>query len=134
MKKMFLIFMLTIAIAACTKQSNLIPIKNVSELQEAVQSATAGDELVLADGVYKDVQLKIVAKGTAEQPVIIRAEHPGKVSFEGLSNIKLGGTHITIKDIQFKNGHTPENAVSLCKVDDGHIANHCRVTGCVIEK
>ena len=133
MKKLTLFITLALMLAGCTTSGNHINVHNTDELVQAVESIEPGDQLLLADGVYKDVQLKISVSGTAENPVMIRAENAGKVSFEGLSNLKLGGTYITIKDIQFKNGHTPDNAVIQFKIDDQHIASHCRITNCVIE-
>jgi len=108
-------------------------VKTNTELYNAIAAAEPGEEIVLTNGVWKDVAINFAAKGTAEQPIMLRAETAGKVAIEGQSYIKLGGTNITISGIHFKNGYTPERAIISFKLDDENIANHCRVTNCVIE-
>ena len=33
----------------------------------------------MKDGIWKDIQIRFVAKGTKENPIVIKAETPGKV-------------------------------------------------------
>ena len=108
-------------------------VKDFKELQKALDSAKAGDEIVMANGVWKDVEIRFNSIGTAENPITLRAETPGKVSIEGVSDLKFGGKYLTVDGLHFKNGYTPSNAVIDFKVTEERVANHCRITNCVIE-
>ena len=44
-------------------------VSNGEELKTAIANAQAGDEIVLANGVWKDVEIKFSANGTVEKPV-----------------------------------------------------------------
>ena len=52
--------------------------KRLSEVEERMAEAQPGDIIVLADGVYDGERCKLAAKGTADQPIVIRAENMGK--------------------------------------------------------
>lgn len=51
-----------------------------------------GDVVVWKDGTYSSVTVKLTATGTADEPIVIRAETPGRVVFTGASSMSLGGT------------------------------------------
>lgn len=112
---------------------NNIRVSNSEELNTAIQNSKAGDEIVLTNGVWKDVQIKFTGKGTKENPIILRAETDGEVILTGESDLKFGGEFLVVKGLYFKNGYTPSNAVIDFKIDKDQIANHCTVTNCVIE-
>ena len=121
---------------ACEKQAELnsIKVSNINELNEAIKNSKAGDHIVLANGIWKDVQIEFYGKGTKEKPIVLRAETNGKVTIEGASNLKLGGEYLEVNGLYFKNGYTPSNSVIQFKISNDSIANHCRVTNCVIEE
>lgn len=69
------------------------PFKNIDDFLEAVNSADAGDMVILANGTYdvskeKDTKFKD-RKGTATNPIIVRAEEVGKVTLEGSAGYKF---------------------------------------------
>jgi len=110
-----------------------VKVANAEELKTAIQNAVPGTEIVLANGVWKDIQIKFFGKGTKEAPIVLRAETPGKVSIEGLSDLKLGGNYLEVRDLYFKNGYTPSKTVIGFRLDSVTVANHSKVTDCVIE-
>ncbi len=110
-----------------------VVVNDHQELENAIQTARAGDEIVLANGVWQDVKILFYGKGTEDKPIKLRAETPGKVSIEGESCLKIGGEYLVVEGLYFKNGYTPDDAVIEFRIDDERIANHCRVTHCVIE-
>jgi len=118
---------------ACSDFSNQnsLKVNNEEELHEAIANAKPGDEIVLANGVWKDVQIKFTGEGTEDKPIILRAETPGQVSFEGQSDLKFGGSYLVVSGVFFKNGYTPSNAVVEFRLD-GKVANNCRFTNSVI--
>ena len=52
--------------------------RSVSEIEARVAEAQPGDVIALADGVYDGERCKLEARGTADQPIVIRAEHVGR--------------------------------------------------------
>jgi len=74
-----------------------------TQLNNAISNASAGTNIILADGTWNDVQVSINKNGTAENPIIIKAETPGNVFFEGRANISLGGSYIIFEGVIFQN-------------------------------
>lgn len=106
---------------------------NQQQLHDALLTIQPGDSILLSDGQWKDVQLKIFAKGTKEKPVVIAASVPGETIITGKSNLKIGGEHIIINGLYFKDGYAPANGVIEYRIDNNKLANNCIVTNCAIE-
>lgn len=123
-----------IAIANTVKPAKTVKVTTITELQKAIKNSAAGDNIVLENGVWKDVQIKFYGKGTKENPIVLRAETPGKVFIEGVSSLQFGGTYLVAKDLYFRNGYGPSKAVVQFKIDDDSIANNCKFTQCVMEE
>ncbi len=142
--KIAYVFVLFLSITACVtkkvdvKSTNAPVIdgklvKNISEFKVAVETLQPGDEIVLANGVWTDTELKFYGKGTAEKPIILRVQEKGKVFLEGQSNIRIGGAYMHVEGLVFRNGHTPSGAVIAFRKDKEMPCNNCRVTECVID-
>lgn len=127
-----LLFTVTFLFTFCLNAQS-VKVNTETELSDAIQKAVPGTDIIMANGQWKDLQIKFSGKGTKEQPITLRAEEAGKVSLEGHSSLQLGGEYLVVKDLYFKNGYTPLDAVIEYKIDDKNIANHSRVTNCVIE-
>lgn len=93
----------------------------------------AGDTVVLANGVWRDFDLVIQGQGTAESPIQVVAEEPGQVILSGQSSLRLGGNHIIVSGLVFRDGYTPRNEVISFRIDRDTLANNSRVTQTVIE-
>ncbi len=135
MKKLFLSITLFVLLISCKNGitgSNVL-VKNSSELNEAIKKAKPGDEITLKNGIWKDLEIKFKGKGTKENPIIIKAETPGKVTIEGKSYLKFGGQYLVVKNLHFKNGYSPSNAVVDFRINKEEIANNCKLINCVIE-
>ncbi|MDB2606597.1 alginate lyase [Zobellia sp.] len=109
-----------------------IYVKNTTELNEAIAKASPGDEIIMANGVWKDVQIKFVGYGTEEKPITLRAETDGKVLISGVSDLKLGGDYLVVSGLFFTNGHSPSNAVVEFAINKDTVANHSKLTNSVI--
>ncbi len=137
MKKCLVLLNILLFLFSCSEIGNNISVKNITELDNAIKNAQPGDNIVLANGIWKDVQIKFRGKGTKDNPIVLRAETPGKVTIEGESYLKFGGEYLVVEGLHFKNGFSPSNAVIDFKI--GHkdspdeISNNCKVTNCVIE-
>ncbi|WP_435415063.1 chondroitinase-B domain-containing protein [Polaribacter aestuariivivens] len=133
MKNSFLIFSIFLLLISCNEKSvNSILVSNKNELNEAIKNAKPGDDIVLKDGVWKDVEIKFVGKGTKDNPIVLRAETAGKVFIEGVSNLSFGGEYLTVKNLHFKNGYSPTKEVIAFRTDAKNLASNCRVTNCAI--
>ncbi len=134
MKKMIL-FSVFIMLMACKGETlkNTIKVENIEALNAAIKEVKPGDHIVLANGVWKDVEIKFSGSGTKEKPITLSAEEKGKVTIEGKSNLQLGGDYLIVEGLHFKNGHTPKKYLIRYKINDTLIANYSKVTNCVIE-
>ncbi len=137
-KNLMLLF-LTISVIACQSGSGDQRIgggslvKNADELSEAIANANPGDNIVLANGAWKDIEIEFTGQGTEKDPIILRAETPGEVTIEGKSCLRFGGEYLEVHDLYFRNGQTPTGAVIIFRPNRETVANHCRVSNCVIE-
>ena len=112
---------------------NGILVSNAKELQDAISKAQPGTSIVMANGQWEDVEIRLMAKGTEDQPITLRAETPGKVIIQGQSDLKLGGEYLVVDGLYFTNGASPSGAVIQFFIDKNTLANNSRVTNCVIK-
>jgi len=114
-------------------KGNIVKVADIKSLQIAESIAKPGDTIILQNGIWKDVALKITCKGTEKEPIIFKAETPGKVFFSGKSCLRIGGNFIIIDGLNFTNGYSPESAIIIFRTDKNNVANNCRVTNCLID-
>jgi len=137
-KNSFFLCSLIFLMFSCSKDSkkNSVYVKDIIELNDAIASAKPGDEIVMANGQWKDVEINFRGKGTKNNPITLTAETAGKVTIEGLSYLKFGGEFLVVEGLHFKNGFSPSNAVIDFKIANkegaDEISNNCKVTNCVM--
>ena len=131
MKTYFTIFIIALTFFSCTTEKGLV--KNIEEFNKAVVNAQPGDKIVLANGVWQDVELVFKGKGTAEKPITLTVQEKGKVTLEGQSNIGISGEHLIVEGLVFVNGYTPTSEVLSLRTSKEELCNNCRVTECVID-
>ena len=124
-----LLFIITLPISAKNFKTS-----NFKELNAGIKSAMAGDTIIMANGVWKDVQLVFKGKGTAKRHITLSAENPGKVSIEGQSSLSLSGEYLDVNGLIFRNGFSPNEAVINFQTSPKDYAYHCTVSECVIDK
>jgi len=134
-KACFLPFVLILGLAACTENvdSNGSIVKTLEEFDKAVAALQPGDKVILANGTWSDVELHFKAQGTAEQPIELTAQEPGKVIISGQSNLGISGQHIIVSDLVFKDGFTPTSEVISFRTSKEDLANNSRLTNTVID-
>ena len=120
-----------IILASCTTEP--IVVQNAEELKNSIENAKPGDQIIMANGVWKDIEIVFTGKGTEREPIMLKAETPGEVFIEGESSLKFGGEYLVASGLYFRNGHTPGRAVVQFKLDDEQVANYCRLTNSVID-
>jgi len=101
MNKYKIAFCIVMAISCMSVYGQLVSTN--SQLNTAISNASAGSTIILANQTWTDVQININKTGTTENPIIIKAQTPGDVFFEGRSNISMGGSHIIFEGVVFQN-------------------------------
>ncbi|WP_339840247.1 chondroitinase-B domain-containing protein [uncultured Maribacter sp.] len=131
-KHVFLFLILVSTISCSESASTRILVHDLAEFDKAVSKAKPGTEIALANGVWKNVEIKFIGEGTEDAPIILKAETPGKVFIEGVSNLKIAGNYLIVNGLYFRNGYTPNENVIAFRTSEEKVANHSRVTNCVI--
>jgi poly(beta-D-mannuronate) lyase len=129
----FLMISIALLSMISCKQGQNLTVKDVNEMVQALAVVQPGGKIILANGVWKNAELLLNAKGTEEAPIRITAEEKGKVFIEGLSNLRISGEYLEISGLVLRNGNTPTGEAISFHEKDGIYANHCRLTECVID-
>jgi len=108
-------------------------VKTPEAFKAAVQASVAGDSVVLADGVWRDFEMVFTGEGAAGKPITLRAQTPGKVVISGKSNLRIGGRHLVVSGLTFKDGYSPSPEVIAFRRDSKALAYDTRVTETVID-
>ena len=107
-------------------------VSNPAEFADAVEKLQPGDTLVMRNGVWADALLVFKGTGTANRPIVLRAEKAGGVMIEGTSRLRLAGQYLVVTGLYFRNGQTPGGGVIEFREDGKNLAFNSRVTECVI--
>ncbi len=94
--------------------------------------AEPGDVLIMANGIWEDAEIAFEGKGTAEAPIVLRAETPGEVILSGKSRIRIGGEHLVVDGLLFRDGYLESGAVVEFRTSQHGEARHCRFTNSAI--
>ncbi|MDO6693206.1 chondroitinase-B domain-containing protein [Aliiglaciecola sp. 3_MG-2023] len=121
------------ASAKMLKTADGILINDQQQFSQAAASLQPGDTLILADKEWKDFEILLKGKGTAEKPITLKAQTKGKVILTGLSNLRLSGEYLVVEGLVFKDGYSPTGEVISFREDADTLANHSRVTEVVID-
>ncbi|WP_334056084.1 chondroitinase-B domain-containing protein [Polaribacter sp. P097] len=132
MKQFFKIFILFLVISSCEEKKSSIIVSSNSELEEALSNVKKGDNIVLKNGTYKDVNIKFIGEGTENEPITLSAETAGEVFIEGESSLELSGNYLQVSGLFFRKGHSPKKNVIAFRTSPKDVANHSSVTNCVI--
>lgn len=100
--------------------------------QEAFDDVRPGDEIVVRNGTYRDLAVRIDVEATAEAPVVIRSETPGGVVLTGSSSLSIGGSHIVVSGLHFRDCDVAEgSAVFNFRVSPKRHAVRSRLDNCL---
>ncbi|WP_299386828.1 chondroitinase-B domain-containing protein [uncultured Lacinutrix sp.] len=134
MKKIIL-FSVLILFIACDKKPlgiNTIKVSDVEALNNAIKDSKPGDNIILANGVWEDVEIKFIGEGTEDSPIVLKAETEGRVFIEGESNLEISGNYLKVNGLFFRNGHSPTQNVIAFRTSESKVANNSSVSNCVI--
>ena len=113
--------------------SRIVRVETPEAFRSVVESAQPGDQLVLANGEWSDFDIAFVGEGTADAPIQLIAETPGKVILTGQSSLRLGGRYLFVSGLVFRDGYTPRNEVISFRRDSELLAYDSQVTNTVID-
>jgi len=113
---------LAFTIHAASLFAREIPIAVPSDLN-LLNTALPGDVFTLKNGVWTDAHINIKKGGSAESPLVIRAETPGQVVLNGSSSLEFNAPHATVEGLLFSKGAIKGGAVIAFKSDHGTLRN-----------
>lgn len=103
-----------------------------------------GDVIILKNGTYStDERMRFLGSGTAENPVIFRAETPGGVIFTGGPRLTIGGEsdssgnkiatgeYLIVDGFYWKGGYGASNFIEFRNGND--YAHHSTIQNCAID-
>lgn len=119
-------------IVASSTHANTLIFNSIGKLTAALHQAQPGDTLLLSNGVYKDVTLRLAAKGSKNAPIVVKAQNNGQVLISGQSALRISGEYIQVEGLYFKDGFTTDGATIEFRNAE-EVANNCRLTQCAID-
>ncbi|MEP3730278.1 MAG: polysaccharide lyase 6 family protein, partial [Lentilitoribacter sp.] len=125
--------LLTSVVASAPAYAEVYLVKDQKNYVATEKLLKAGDTIVLANGVWKDFEIKFSGQGTKEKPITLRPQEVGKVILSGQSNLRIGGKHMLVTGLVFKNGYSPTGEVISFRRSKDNLAHHSRVTQVVID-
>ena len=129
-RSLLFIFSFTALTSLCA--SNTL-VHTQAELNDAIKKSMPRDKIILSKGEWKNTSILFEANGTAGKPITITAEEAGKTMLTGNSSLRFAGDYLVVSGLRFTDGYTTTGAIIEYRKSEQLIANHCRVTNCVIE-
>lgn len=122
--------LLVLHISSTIFSQSVYNINDPKQLED--KSYVAGDEIILANGVYdSDDRIDFIGNGTAENPIVFRAESPGGVLFTGGLQMNIGGDHVVVDGFHWKGGYGASNFIQFRNGSD--YANYSTIQNCAID-
>lgn len=91
-----------------TLSAGVTTVTSVAALQAAIDAASAGDVIQLANGTYRDSTLLVGRSG-----ITIQAQTPGGVRFTGSNAITISGNDNVFRGFRFEDGSIPGVVVQV---------------------
>ena len=110
-----------------------VPVTTPDELLQSIEKVSPGDTVLLGDGDWNDVIIRVTRGGTPEQPVTIAAKTPGKAVLRGSSRVLLDAKHVVVRGLRFAGESKREGGVRGAAVEFTERSGHCRLTQCAID-
>lgn len=107
-------------------------VSSASEITSTMAVAQPGDTLTMTNGVWRNQSIKFAGNGTAQAPILLRAERPGFMILNGTSTLRIAGSYLVVDGLYFVGGYSPAGAVVEFRYNSGYLANHSRLTNSAI--
>ncbi len=123
----------TVWLLAVPAHAERFLVRDQSEYFQAAKNVEAGDTIVLANGEWRDFEMVITGEGRKKKPITVTSQEAGKVILTGQSSLRIGGSHILVSGLVFKDGYSPRGEVISFRRTKQDLAHHSRVTQVVID-
>jgi poly(beta-D-mannuronate) lyase len=100
-------------------------VASAADIMRVSAQAKPGDVIVMRNGAWSNQVITFSARGTAKQPVTLRAATPGKVVLTGKSWLTVEGEHLVVSGLLFQNSQATNDGIRLA-------GRHSRVTECAV--
>lgn len=124
---------------ALAVRANTVLVATVTQFNQQVALAQAGDTIQLTNGTWTNAVLVFapVAAGTLATPIVLTAETPGSVLLTGASQLFIGGSYLVVNGLRFEGATTlvgGKDVIQFRKTTNSadHATNHCTLANCVI--
>jgi len=107
-------------------------VTNMTQLNNFVPQARAGDSIVMRSGVWSGADITFKGTGSAGNPITLRAETPGRVFLTGSSGLAMSGSHLVVEGLVFTNGYRTSGDIISFRDSSSAVAVNCRVSDCAI--
>lgn len=114
-------------------------VDTIDELHEALANAHPGTRIALEDGEFADVTItwdgNLSANGiggTADAPIILKAETPGEVILTGNSTLRIAGEHMVVEGLYFRNGYSTDDEHVVDFRHGDAVARHSTLRDCAV--
>jgi poly(beta-D-mannuronate) lyase len=102
---------------------------NASQLHAAIAASNPGDTIIMTNGTWTNVTINFNATATAAQPVVLRAQSPGKVILNGSSSLIFSAPHLIVNGLYFSGGALSGGAIvrfnsTNCRLTNTAIVNY----------
>ena len=121
MNKFLVLFLLVGLSCPVVVSAKEIRVTSVEELRSAVDNVSAGDVIVVADGLYSlNEDIVVNKKGTKAHPIIIHTEHLGgaEITGDGGFRIAAPASYIIVRGFKFTHVAArarTENGTTFCR-------------------
>ncbi|MBQ6882548.1 MAG: polysaccharide lyase 6 family protein [Alistipes sp.] len=113
-----------------TPEKHVVWVSSAEEVA-ALGVVQAGTEIVWRKGSYADQVVTLKAAGTAENPVVVRAEAPGETLFTGASRLVVKGSGAVVSGLWWKDPTAVKGKaiITLDKGSENCVVEQCAITG-----
>jgi len=77
---------------------------SADELRALTRELLPGDVITLADGTWKDAEVRLKLYGEKDKPITLRAREFGAHTFSGNSLLEVSGEHVVLENLVFADG------------------------------
>ncbi len=107
-------------------------VSNINELDSRVNIVVPGDTIIMANGLWMDVEIDFDPTGVANNPIVLKAETPGQVIISGDARLRIGGDYLVVTGLKFENCIATSTNLIEFRRSSSELAHHSRLTETVV--
>lgn len=116
----------------CNGHAKDWPVANMAEFDAAVKSAQPGDSIVMREGEWPAAKWVFAGVGKSDAPITLKAAVPGKTVLGGASQLRIGGEHLVVEGLAFRDPDPAVGDTIEFRRDSKTPSRHCRLTNCAV--